>query len=133
MVSEITNLDDITKSVMIDEFSDQKRVYIAGPYSHGDLATNIRNVLAAAEIVAECGHIPFIPHINFLWSLVHKHPAEFWYKWDLHWMLQCNIVVRLPGHSPGSDREEQLARIYGIPVMTIEEFKEMYGNEITKQ
>jgi len=94
-----------------------KRVYIAGPYSKGDQAQNVRRVLDFAEVVANCGMIPFVPHLSHFWHLVHPHDIDFWYAYDLEWLKQCDILVRLSGESRGADEEVMWAREWDIPVI----------------
>ena len=66
----------------------------------------------------KAGHAPFIPHLTHYVDI--DHGAEFDYdtylRWDIEWLKQCQGVLRLPGDSPGADREEGIARLYGLPV-----------------
>ncbi len=100
------------------------KVYIAGPYTLGHVVINVRNAILAGEEVIKLGHIPFIPHLNHLWHLVCPHDPDFWYEYDLLWIIHCNALIRLSGKSKGADREEKQARRYGIGVYTMEEFRE---------
>lgn len=93
------------------------KVYIAGPLnSSGNVAVNIRNVLAAAEALVAKGHLPFVPHLNHFWHLVQPHPDEFWMAWDLAWLEVCDAILRLPGQSYNADTEVDHARRHNIPV-----------------
>lgn len=94
----------------------RKRIYIAGPYSRGDVGENIRNALIAAEQLAAQGFVPFIPHLTHLWHLIFPHEIEFWYDYDLLWLEVCDALLRLPGESFGADNEIQFAKDFGIPV-----------------
>jgi hypothetical protein len=92
------------------------RIYVAGPYTKGDVAVNVRNAILAGEQVAAMGHIPFIPHLTHFWHLVCPHDVKFWYEQDLVWLRQCEALLRLPGESTGADEEVRLAQELGLPV-----------------
>lgn len=91
-------------------------VYIAGPYTKGDVAQNVRNAILAADRLAKAGYVPFIPHLTHFWHLLCPHEWEFWLEQDLHWLEACDCVLRLPGESIGADREVEHAQELGIPV-----------------
>lgn len=57
------------------------RVYVAGPYSRGDVTENVRAAVRAGDAIAEAGGIPFIPHLSHLWQLICPHEYEFWIAW----------------------------------------------------
>ena len=92
------------------------RVYIAGPYTKGDVAVNVRNAIEAADAVLKAGHVPFIPHLTHFWHMVCPGPYEQWTKLDLEWLPFCNALIRLPGESSGSDAEVKIAEEQLIPV-----------------
>lgn len=91
-------------------------VYIAGPYTKGVIATNIRNAIHAADMVRELGHVPFVPHLTHLWDIVSPRSYESWLDYDFHWLKKCDRLIRLDGESPGADREVVFAHENGIPV-----------------
>jgi hypothetical protein len=124
-------LETERKDILITTVSKVKklRVYIAGPISIGDRTLNLRAAILAGDAVLRAGHLPFIPHLNEAWHLVCPHPAEDWYEWDNYWLAVCDILVRLPGESPGSDNEEDLARSLSIPVFSLEDFLHHFGRE----
>jgi hypothetical protein len=96
--------------------ADILRVYIAGPYSHGDQADNVRTAGLAALAVMKAGHAPFCPHLFHFLHFLEPHSYVEWCALDLHWLRACHVVLRLPGHSPGSDREVDAAKQLGLPV-----------------
>ena len=99
------------------------RVYIAGPYTKGDVAVNVRNAILAADAVLGAGHVPFLPHLTHFWHLVCPGPYEQWTKLDLEWLPFCEAFIRLPGESSGSDAEVGVASALGMPVYySVEEF-----------
>ena len=93
-----------------------KYVYIAGPYTVGDVALNVRNAILAAEELRWRGYVPSVPHLTHLWHLVCPHEVQFWYDYDLEWLKKCDCLLRLPGESKGADREEAWAERWGMPV-----------------
>lgn len=86
------------------------RVYIAGPYTKGDVALNVRRAIEAGDAVYKAGHMPFIPHLTHFWHLVCPAPYEQWIAMDLDWLEACDVVIRLPGESSGADGEARRAR-----------------------
>lgn len=93
-----------------------KRVYIAGPYTKGDVALNVRTAIEAADRVLKAGHVPFVPHLFHFWHLLIPGPYEQWTAMDLDWLKVCDVVWRLPGKSLGADAEERAARKEQTPV-----------------
>ena len=100
-------------------------VYIASPYTKGDVAVNVRESLLVADKLAELGYLPYPPLLSHFWHLLSPHPYEFWTELDLDWVLRCDCVLRLPGESSGADRECGYAERHLIPVFySIEELVE---------
>jgi hypothetical protein len=95
----------------------RRKVYIAGPYSQGDVAVNVRQALVAAEAVATMGAVPFIPHLSHFWHLVFPRPYAFWLEYDRQFLPDCQVLLRLPGESSGADHEVRVAETLGIPVV----------------
>ncbi|MBC8273418.1 MAG: DUF1937 family protein [Chloroflexi bacterium] len=92
------------------------KVYVAGPYTKGDVVVNVRRAVLAAEELIKRGHVPFVPHLTHLWHLISPHPIEFWFTYDNHWLDSCDCLLRLAGDSVGADKEVALAERQGIPV-----------------
>lgn len=91
-----------------------KRIYVAGAYSGGDVALNVRKAMEAGTQIINAGHSPFVPH---LYHFLHLHePQEYgtWMRVDAAWVAACDALLRLPGHSPGADAEVSLATSQGI-------------------
>lgn len=91
-------------------------VYVAGPYSHGETADHVREAVLVGLTLAERGFRPFIPHLYHFAHLICPHDYEWWMALDLSWLEACDCVLRLPGHSPGADREVERAHSLGMPV-----------------
>lgn len=104
-----------------------KKVYIAGPYTKGDVAMNVRAAIWAGDLLAGAGYAPFIPHLTHFWHLVCPRVWEFWLEQDLAWLEVCDCVLRLPGESAGADLEVKRAEELGIPVYLTPE--QIWANE----
>jgi len=91
-------------------------VYIAAPLTKGDRPKNLNRAIDAGERIANRGHVVFIPHLFDLWHLIHPHEYNFWMRQDLAWLRKCEVLVRLHGFSEGADKEEGLARQWGLAV-----------------
>lgn len=99
------------------------RVYVAGPYTQGDVAANVRNAILAGDALLEAGHAPYIPHLSHFQHLLCPREYEVWMRLDFVWLRACEALVRLPGTSAGADREVAEARRLGLPVFfSMEEF-----------
>ncbi|MFA6046843.1 MAG: DUF4406 domain-containing protein [Phycisphaerales bacterium] len=93
-----------------------KHIYIAGPYTGGDVAVNVGKAVGVGDALAESGAVPFIPHLSHFWHLLWPHEWEFWLTQDLAWLAKCDALLRLPGASPGAEREIAEAERLGLPV-----------------
>jgi hypothetical protein len=67
-------------------------------------------------VLSEYGFIPFIPHLSHFWDKICPRSYQFWCDYGLEWLAVCQAVLRLPGESPGADRECEWAQELGIPV-----------------
>jgi Domain of unknown function (DUF4406) len=94
------------------------RIYVAGPYTNGDVAINVRKAYEAANRLADLGFAPFVPHGTHFWHMLFPRPYEFWLDLDSQFLPCCQAVLRLPGPSSGADKEVDFARGLGIPVFT---------------
>lgn len=92
------------------------KIYVAGPYSRGDVTRNVRRAYEAANQLADLGFAPFVPHATHFWDLLFPRPYEFWLDLDNAFLPCCDAVLRLPGSSDGADKEVDLAKRLGIPV-----------------
>ena len=92
------------------------KIYIAGPYTKGDVAENVRLAIHEADYVSRLGHVPFIPHLSHFWHMLIPHDYEFWMDQDMQWLMVCDAVLRLPGESNGADREVEKAKELNMPI-----------------
>lgn len=94
------------------------RVYVCGPLTTGNTLINVRNAIHTATLLLKRGYAPYLPHLTALWEIA--SPEEFtyedWMSLDCEWLGACDVLLRLPGDSPGSDREVTLAMKMGISV-----------------
>ena len=93
-----------------------KKVYVAGPYTKGEIDQNVRNAVLAGDKVARAGYAVFIPHLSLLWGVICPHDWKFWMAQDLCWLEACDCLLRLPGESVGAALEVYRAIELGIPV-----------------
>jgi len=93
-----------------------KRIYVAGPYTKGDVVLNVRAVILAADELALAGYIPFVPHLSFFWHLIRPHNLRFWLEYDMKWLEVCDCLIRLPGESVGADLEVERAHHLLMPI-----------------
>ena len=92
-----------------------KRVYVAGPYTKGDVAVNVRTAIDAGEQLLNAGFAPYIPHYTHFWHIHYPHDWQTWLALDKEWLLVCDAMVRLPGDSTGADLEHEWATEARIP------------------
>jgi hypothetical protein len=92
------------------------KVYIAGPYTKGDVAVNVRAAMQAWAELHSAGYCPYCPHWSHFQHLLTPRPWRTWIEYDLEWIKICAAVVRLPGESKGADEECAAALALGIPV-----------------
>lgn len=91
-------------------------VYIASPYSMGNVTDNIRKHLAAAHALTSKGFLPFAPLLFHFQDLMFPRSYREWLNIDLEWVQKCDCLLRLPGESPGADIEVDCAKELDIPV-----------------
>lgn len=109
------------------------RVYVSGPLTKGMLTSNVHRALDAASELLRRGYAVYVPHTNVLWEIAHPpidNPLEaeaVWLAHDFEWVAACDVLLRLPGASPGADKEVELAHKLGIPVYYALEI--LLGNE----
>lgn len=98
-------------------------VYVAGPYTKGDVAVNVRNAILAGDALIAAGHEPFIPHLSHFQHLLCPRGYKTWMRLDLAWLRVCGALIRLIGESSGADQEVRDADRLGIPVYySVEKF-----------
>lgn len=96
-------------------------VYIAGPYTKGNVNENVRRAILAGERVKQLGFTPFVPHLYHLWDIVSPQPYDYWMQLDFNWLSKCDVLMRIPGESRGADQEVEFAEAHGKPVLDFSE------------
>lgn len=96
--------------------TDTVLVSVAGPYTHGDTALNVRAAVLAGLQIQQAGHLAFVPHLCHFAHYLVPMGYEAWMAIDLRMLRRCDVLLRLPGHSPGADREVELAKTLGMPM-----------------
>ncbi len=91
-------------------------IYIAGPYSKGDVAQNVKNAIDAADALIELGHTPYLPHLTHFWHIISPKRLQFWYDYDYQFLPFCDALLRIPGASLGADNEVDAAKRLCIPI-----------------
>ena len=105
----------------------KNKVYIAGPYSLGDVGCNIKKVLSVADKLIERGYMPYIPHLAHFWHICSPKSYDFWLSLGITYMLCCDAVLRISGESFGAEKEILYAKKYNIPVFySIEKLGEYF-------
>lgn len=92
------------------------RVFVAGPYTLGDVAANVSRAIEVATELLDLGFAPYLPHLSHFWHLQHQRDYSTWMELDAIWLRQCDCVLRIPGESMGADVEEEAASSLGIPI-----------------
>lgn len=92
------------------------KIYIAGPYTLGDTAANVKNAMAAFNQLMELGFAPFEPHLTHFQHICFPQSYETWLAYCFEWVVACDGLLRLPGESAGADQEISVARDHDIPV-----------------
>lgn len=96
-----------------------KYCYVAGPITQGDQFMNVHKAVAVCEGLRKLGYFPFCPHLSAYWHIqVGGVPYEEWMQYDFAWIEKCDALLRIPGDSPGADREVLFAQSRGIPVFS---------------
>lgn len=102
-------------------------VYIASPYTLGDVAVNVKRQHDAFHEILAAGFYPYMPLFAHYQHLIHPEEYEKWMEWDMIWISRCNCLLRLEGESKGADREVAHAEEIGIPVFySLEDIKKHY-------
>ena len=91
-------------------------VYIASPYTKGDVAINVRNSFLVADEMITHGFCPFPPLYSHFWHFLSPKPYETWLELDKLWVKACDCLLRMPGESSGADGEVEFAETNDIPV-----------------
>lgn len=92
-------------------------IYLAGPITNPDPHTNVLLGMQYWREVFNAGFIaPFLPHLSVYQNDYLPMPYEDWLSFDFDILHRCDGLLRLPGKSPGADREVEFCKEHRIPV-----------------
>ena len=111
-------------------------VYVAGHITIGDRLSNIQNGCLVANALHRLGMIPFVPFPHELFHMLGKHAYNTILRFDMAWIEHSDCLFRIPGESPGADKEVSRARRLEIPVLEsqtetrdfLREWRHTHGN-----
>lgn len=93
------------------------KIYIACPYTKGDVALNVRTSIVVQDYLESLGHMVYNPLLSHFQHLIRPHlDVNYWYQRDLRWLRECDAVLRLEGESVGADREVETAKDLNMPI-----------------
>ncbi|HBR55367.1 MAG TPA: hypothetical protein DEA82_14745 [Flavobacteriaceae bacterium] len=95
-----------------------KKIFIAGPYTIGDVAMNVKKAMDLSNDLMELGFAPYCPHLTHFLHMNHHQPYEKWLELDKEYLKVCDALIRIKGESKGADGEVNLAQQIKIPVFT---------------
>ncbi|HEY1119898.1 MAG TPA: DUF4406 domain-containing protein [Acidimicrobiales bacterium] len=95
-------------------------VYVAGPIT-GNPWGCVRQATDAFAWLRDAGCVPFLPQLSVLHEMVAPMSHDEWLAYNLDMLAHCDAIVRLPGGSPGADREVAHATALGLPVFLMTE------------
>lgn len=90
-------------------------VFVAGPYMKEYAPHNARDAMEAGTKLIRAGLVPYVPHLTMLWDTAFPMSYDEWCSYHLSWIERCDLLLRLPGDSPGADKEVAYAKRFGIP------------------
>ena len=92
-------------------------VYIASPYSLGDVKHNVDIQIRTASTLINKGYCPIAPLLS---HFVHTQFPKSYFKWmiiSLHLVEKADVILRLPGKSKDATMEVNHAISKNIPVV----------------
>ena len=94
-----------------------KYIYLAQPISKGNSFQNIRDGVIVSDFLMRKGYVVFNPGLSALHDMIiYNTPYELYMSQDFAWIEKCDCLIRLPGDSPGADREIEYAKQHNVPV-----------------
>lgn len=111
-------LRDALAVPVVEETGADRMVYVAGPITADPFGCVRTANYAFTELTRE-GLVPFLPQLSVLAEMVEHRSYEAWLAYDFDVIRHCAAVVRLPGKSPGADKETEFARSLGKPVFAL--------------
>ncbi len=94
-----------------------KVVYLASPYTLGDVGKNVGVHLNIANSLISMGFCVIAPLLSHFLHILYPRPWETWLKLDFELLSRSDVVYRVEGESAGADIEVREAEKLGIPVV----------------
>lgn len=76
---------------------------------------NVSLAINVGRLLFHFDYAPFVPHLSYFMDHCAPEAYEKWMDYDFEWLQHCEVLFRIPGPSPGSDREVARAEELGIP------------------
>ena len=92
------------------------KVYLASPYTLGDVAVNVKLQIDTVDELMNYGFAPFAPLYSHFQHMSHPRSYQDWIDIDMEWVRVCDCLLRLGGESKGAEDEIKLAKSLGMPV-----------------
>ena len=92
-------------------------IYVAGPYSKGDVALNVRKAMEVGMRFNDAGHYAVIPHFTHFLHMTFPRPYEYWLDLDNRIIPSCTAMHRIEGESSGADKEINFAKKLGLKIL----------------
>ena len=92
------------------------KVYIASPYTLGDVNLNVKRQMEIANTLIDNGFAPFVPLYYHFQNETYPRPYEDWVKLGIVWLKNCDCLLRLQGISKGADIEVEVAKKLNLPI-----------------
>lgn len=92
-------------------------IYVAGPIT-SDPWGCVRTALEVEAVLDDFGCDAYLPQLSILAEIVQHKPYERYIDHGLNMVSRCDGLWRIPGDSPGADKEVDLALHLdiGIPI-----------------
>jgi len=92
-------------------------VYVAGPYTKGDVVVNVREAILVGIELRKLGFVYIVPHHSHIAHLISPQTYDFWMELDFDLIERCDVLVRLWGDSSGAELEVEHAKKLGLRVI----------------
>jgi hypothetical protein len=93
-----------------------KKIFISGPYTHGDVAQNVKRSMDMANSLLNAGFAPYCPHLTHFLHMNSFQEYDIWLRLDIAYLETCDAILRLSGKSNGADKEVEFALRHNILV-----------------
>lgn len=108
--------DTIRRAVAQNKFM----VYVAGPIT-GNPWGCVKQATDVFPKLRSIGLVPILPQLSVIHEMVNPLSYEEWIEYDLDLIENCDLLMKLPGESPGADRETMRAKGLDIPVVEFDQ------------